>query len=861
MIFSRQNKQTPDVRTKIGKVLAVESGLLDIATVGGSAVFRRVRCSGPLPNAGDKVMVSFYKNNEIVATPISSRDSDTVSQNANVSGGGGINIYQGTGYTIGDGLDLSGGNVLSAVTTLNRTQITSGKVDVDTGLLPSPLIGDAGKSLIANGANSSSWGWPVNGSYGHLAVFGSDTHSIVDSSWLVDGSTLYATNSEVNYFTVTNAAGNCELNIGASGGAGNGTIRIQASGTGALSQVQINLEDGSSSPFIHFKSTTGLEFMAINGYMSTWTGPKMTLDGDDEQSLTLSYNKAPKLALYVDPGGMKVMSFDTLNFTEMDGSTWQSIETGAIAANGALTLKNGAITASLQLGASGTPVLTLPIVTGTLALTSDIPAGLTGSGSSGNIVKWTGTSAVGNSIISESGAAISVAGALTLVGQSNTNHLIIKSYSTQTSAQMLFQSSAAAELARFYVNATYSIVLGYQAGASLGASTGSVLIGYQAGNALTTNDIVAIGYQAGKSATGGRNVFIGKNAGRLTVGGDYNVAIGEGALETNVSGQSSFALGYGALGQATASENTAVGVSSLQKCTTGYYNVAIGTLALGELLGATGNIGVGQSALRNLVSGTDNTAIGTSSGYSATGSNNIFLGHTAGGSCTGSNNVIIGYHAGRYTGTVSAFGECVYVGTLAGGGTGNYCVGVGRETLTANVTAATAVGYQAGKVATGAGNVFFGYQAGVAVSSGANNTILGYQAGASLSTNGGSVMIGYQAGNAETAANKLYIANSSTTTPLIYGDFSTPSLTFNGTVNIAEGKNIVLGTTTGSKLGATTSDKLGVWGATPIVQPTTGVAAATFTANSGTAVNDASTFDGYTLKQVVKALRNTGLLA
>lgn len=53
----------------------------------------------------------------------------------------------------------------------------------------------------------------------------------------------------------------------------------------------------------------------------------------------------------------------------------------------------------------------------------------------------------------------------------------------------------------------------------------------------------------------------------------------------------------------------------------------------------------------------------------------------------------------------------------------------------------------------------------------------------------------------------------------------------------------------------------GFFGATPVAQPTTAGTAATFVANSGTAVNDASTFDGYTIKQVVKALRNLGLLA
>jgi hypothetical protein len=78
---------------------------------------------------------------------------------------------------------------------------------------------------------------------------------------------------------------------------------------------------------------------------------------------------------------------------------------------------------------------------------------------------------------------------------------------------------------------------------------------------------------------------------------------------------------------------------------------------------------------------------------------------------------------------------------------------------------------------------------------------------------------------------------------------------------MAEAGNIALGTTTGTKIGTATSQKLGLWGTTPIVQPTTGVSAATFVANAGTAVNDASTFDGYTLKQVVKALRNIGILA
>jgi hypothetical protein len=46
-----------------------------------------------------------------------------------------------------------------------------------------------------------------------------------------------------------------------------------------------------------------------------------------------------------------------------------------------------------------------------------------------------------------------------------------------------------------------------------------------------------------------------------------------------------------------------------------------------------------------------------------------------------------------------------------------------------------------------------------------------------------------------------------------------------------------------------------------IYQETTGVGAATLVGGGGTALTDTDTFDGYTLKQIVKALRNQGLLS
>jgi hypothetical protein len=82
-----------------------------------------------------------------------------------------------------------------------------------------------------------------------------------------------------------------------------------------------------------------------------------------------------------------------------------------------------------------------------------------------------------------------------------------------------------------------------------------------------------------------------------------------------------------------------------------------------------------------------------------------------------------------------------------------------------------------------------------------------------------------------------------------------------GDFTIADAKNIILLTTTGTKIGTATSQKLSFWNATPIVQPTTAVAASTFVTNTSLIADDTATFDGYTIGQVVKALRNAGLLA
>lgn len=177
------------------------------------------------------------------------------------------------------------------------------------------------------------------------------------------------------------------------------------------------------------------------------------------------------------------------------------------------------------------------------------------------------------------------------------------------------------------------------------------------------------------------------------------------------SGNDNTAMGYSSLAANTSGySNIALGMNALSKNTIGAYNVAIGSYALRESIGSHGNIAIGYEALRN-------------------------------------NN-----------------GE--------GGG---YNVAIGRDALKANTIGVenTAIGYKAlMSNTTGERNFAIGVQALATKTSGNNNLALGYLAGEKNVSGSSNVFIGYGAGRNETGSEKLYIANNSTLTPLIYGDFS-----------------------------------------------------------------------------------------
>jgi len=177
-----------------------------------------------------------------------------------------------------------------------------------------------------------------------------------------------------------------------------------------------------------------------------------------------------------------------------------------------------------------------------------------------------------------------------------------------------------------------------------------------------------------------------------------------------------------------------------------------------------------------------NLFLGASAGAvnTASGTRDIFIGGNVGSSnISGVRNTAIGYGSFAFHSTGdnnTAIGDSALAGDVSGGGN----TAIGSNTMGAYPSTAfnnTAVGTNAlSSLTSGSGNVAMGWGGLSSLVGGTDNTSLGYQAGNST-TGSGNVFLGFNAGYNETGSNKLYIANNSST-PLIYGDFSTGNVTF-----------------------------------------------------------------------------------
>ena len=251
------------------------------------------------------------------------------------------------------------------------------------------------------------------------------------------------------------------------------------------------------------------------------------------------------------------------------------------------------------------------------------------------------------------------------------------------------------------------------------------MIGKEAGNSNTSGDrTVAIGFQALKNNTTGRNqVAVGQGALQANTSGLNNVAIGTVALTSNTTGNSNVAIGTSAMqGNLTGRNHIAIGEGSMADATAGQNNVGVGLYTIRYNTFGQNNAAVGNGALNRNTVGSDNVSMGNNSSYNNTeGYRNTSLGSTSRErSTTGNENVAMGWRSDRFN--VS--------------GSQNVTIGAG-----------------AGYVGTD-------------------------------HSKSGNVMIGYNAGYNESGSNRLYLENSNSSSPLIYGEFDNDILGFNANVGI-----------------------------------------------------------------------------
>ena len=314
------------------------------------------------------------------------------------------------------------------------------------------------------------------------------------------------------------------------------------------------------------------------------------------------------------------------------------------------------------------------------------------------------------------------------------------------------------------------------------------------------------GLGAGFSITFGiANTFIGRYAGYLNTHGDYNTFLGLYAGYYNTTGDSNTFLGVGAgYSNTIGASNTFVGRDA-GRSNTGSYNAFLGHYAgyynttgssntfLGYYAGSQNTTGsnntfLGYNAGLSNTTGNDNTFLGLYAGYSnTTGYRNTFIGLNAGHSnTTGYDNAFLGYHAGL-SNTTGNYNTFLGLGPGNSNTTGSYNTFLGHlagyyNTIGHyNTFLGTNTGYSN---TTGTSNTFLGINAGYSNNTGNYNTFLGYYAGYSNNTGIGNIFLGRNAGYYETGSNKLYVANSDTSTPLIYGDFANGILAVNGKLGV-----------------------------------------------------------------------------
>jgi hypothetical protein len=308
---------------------------------------------------------------------------------------------------------------------------------------------------------------------------------------------------------------------------------------------------------------------------------------------------------------------------------------------------------------------------------------------------------------------------------------------------------------------------GYSTGGTGGLQNS--FFGAYAGDFNTGSENTFMGYLAGYgNSTGYENTFIGNHAGYGNSTGNDNTFIG--AFTGSGGSFNSFFGAYAGFHNDGAN-NTFLGYETGYNNTTGNANIFIGNWAGYDNTIGIENTFIGNWAGNSNTEGNSNTFIGYTAGYhNINGNANTFIGHGAGNNNSdGFDNTFLGYTAG-FNNTVG------YNNTFIGYHAGHINTwGIDN----------TFLGWSSGfNNISGYSNTFLGFDSGYHNTSGFENTFVGNRAGYSNSTGTGNVFLGYNAGYNETGSSRLYIDNSPTPDPLIYGEFDNDLVRINGQLTV-----------------------------------------------------------------------------
>ena len=312
-------------------------------------------------------------------------------------------------------------------------------------------------------------------------------------------------------------------------------------------------------------------------------------------------------------------------------------------------------------------------------------------------------------------------------------------------------------------------------------------------NNQTGNNNVGLGYNTGYFNNGSGSVFLGFEAG-------YNETGSNKLYIENSNADSTGALIYGEF------DNNRLKVNGHLSITDGFADADNDTKIQVEEsadedkirfdIGGHESMIVTKNANNNTQLVLDDSNVSSfflgdiTTGQSNTGDHNIGIGRKVlQDNLSGDNNIGIG-HSALYPNTTGEGNVAISVGSLTSNTTGSRNIGIGLTALLQNTTGNDniALGHLTGFVnTTGSQNVFIGSSAGkgagVAGNPKNNNVMIGFEAGYDNNSDA-NIFLGYQAGYSETGSNKLYIENSNSTSPLLYGEFDNDLLRINGTLNI-----------------------------------------------------------------------------